>query len=102
MIGQRDGCDALDGEHARFSAEMAIADQIESAGRVPEPVWVDLPSAHAGTRGRVIAHLYGAVLVDRLGEPINSVSMSFVGLVRAQSDCKHVLDSLHIVKRQGR
>ncbi len=56
-IGGRDRRDSLDGEHARFFPKMTIADEIQAAGGIPEPVGIDLPPGHTPTCGRIVAHL---------------------------------------------
>ena len=95
MVGRRHGLDALYREHARFASQMAIADEVEAAARVPEPVGIDLAASHAPARRRVIPHLNRRFVGDGPAETINRIAVLPVPLVRSEPDAEGAVELLH-------
>lgn len=54
VVSDRQRADPLDREHPHVATAMAVADQVEAAGRVPDVVRVDLKPIGRGPRGRDI------------------------------------------------
>ena len=57
VVGRGAAPDALDGEEADLTPEVAVANEVQGAISVPEPVWIDLPAGHGLPGGREVAHL---------------------------------------------
>jgi len=47
MIGRRQGFDAFDGKHPWFPSQMAVHDEVQAAGCIPEPVRIDFAPGDA-------------------------------------------------------
>src|SRR3990172_2184240 len=105
MVGERNRADAFDSEHPNFLAQVAMADQIQAAGGVPEKIWIDLAAAGVVAGSGIVAHLGGASLVDGLRYGVDCVLMLSVTLVRAEADGEYLLHPADIfvsLGRQGR
>src|SRR5688500_9382701 len=96
MIGERDRADALDGEHAYFLAEMAVADEIQAAAGKAEKIRIDFAPSGPVARGGVITHLRSAPFVDRLGDQVDGLPVLAIVLVRAEPNGKCLLHRANV------
>src|SRR5206468_3052433 len=93
------------GEHPDIPAKMAICNQVESAGGVPQTIGIYVAARRGVTRGGVIADLGRSSLRDGSRDTINRPPMFAITFILHASDgdnLLHVTDVGVALLRQGR
>ncbi len=103
MVGGRDGLDPLHGKHARLTPQMAISNQVEAAGGVPEAIGIHFAPGRSPARRGVVADLHGRGVGDGSGEAVDGFAMLPIAFVRTETHAEgavELLDQGHALRRQ--
>ena len=74
---------------------MAVADEVQAAGGVPEPIGIDLASGDPTARRAVVPQLNGGLIGDGPRQPIDGVAMLPIPFVRPESDAERAVELLN-------